>query len=113
MAFKVTKDFPEAHSPGGNGFHDVMFPCLRTLAFLLLLPLLFAQAAYGGINKKLLKAAKAGDTATVEQLLGKGADVNARNKFSGTALGLAKGNVEIISLLLLSKEMTLEKNPAP
>jgi ankyrin repeat protein len=68
-----------------------MFLPLRTLASLLLLPLLFAQAAHGDINSKLLKAAKAGDTAKVERLLKKDADLDAKDKDGLTALMWAAG----------------------
>ena len=58
----------------------------KTCATMFLLPLLFAQAAYGGINAKLLEAANAGDATEVERLLEKGADVNAKAKDGMTAL---------------------------
>ncbi len=54
---------------------------LRSFSVVLfLLPLLFAETAYGDINSDLLEAAKAGSTAKVEQLLSKGANVNAKDQ---------------------------------
>jgi ankyrin repeat protein len=76
-----------------------MKPFLKIVLFVL--PLLFAQTAYGDINAKLLEAAKAGDTAKVEKLLGKGADVNAKAKDGKTALMFAakEGHAEIVEIL--------------
>ncbi|UCF80045.1 MAG: ankyrin repeat domain-containing protein [Acidobacteriota bacterium] len=102
MAFNVTKDFPEAHSIGRNDFHDRVFLPLRTLALLLLFPLLFAQVACGKSNPDLLEAAQAGNTAEVEQLLEQGADVNAKDEYGGTALMWAarKGHTEMVNALI-------------
>jgi ankyrin repeat protein len=102
MAFKGTKDFPEARSPGGNDFHCGMFLHLRTLAFLFLLPLLFALTACGNINSGLIEAAQAGDTAKVKKLLEQGADVNAKDEYGGTALMWAagKGHTEMVNALI-------------
>jgi esterase/lipase superfamily enzyme len=71
----------------------------KTILFLL--PLLFAQAAYGGIDSDLLEAAKAGDTAKVEQLLEQGADVNAKDKNGKTALMNAAFNGHTGSAMVL------------
>jgi len=76
-----------------------MKPFLKRVLFLL--PLVFAQTAYGGINSILLKAAKAGDAAKVEQLLNQGADVKAKGLDGWTALmGAAfKGHAETVRIL--------------
>ena len=105
MAFKVTKVFSEAHSPGGNDFHDGMFLHLRTFASLFLLLLLFALTACGNINSDLLEAAEAGDTAKVEKLPEQGADVNAKEDIFGIralkiflhldCCSLSRGNVSL------------------
>ncbi|UCF81171.1 MAG: ankyrin repeat domain-containing protein [Acidobacteriota bacterium] len=70
----------------------------------LLLPLLFAQAAFGDINSDLLEAAKAGDAAEVEELLEQGADVNAGEEDGTTALMFAasKGHTETVKALVAS-----------
>ena len=73
---------------------------LKTVLFLLLL--LVAQTAYGGINSKLLKAAKVGDTVKVEQLLEKGASVHAKGALGATALLFAAGggHTETVKVLM-------------
>jgi len=76
---------------------------LRSFSVVLFfLPLLFAHTAYGDINSKLLKAAKASNTTKVEQLLRKGADVNAKQKDGTTALMLtaARGHTETVKVLI-------------
>ena len=106
MAFKVTKVFSEAHSPGGNDFHDGMFRHLRTLASLFLPPLLFAQTAYpAGRGLKLIWAAGTGYAAKVEKLPEQGADVNAKEDIFGIralkiflhldCCSLSRGNVSL------------------
>ena len=63
-----------------------LLPC----AAVSLLPLLLTQTAFGGINKDLRKAARAGDITEVSRLLKGGADVNAKSKKGETALKLAE-----------------------
>ncbi|UCF81439.1 MAG: ankyrin repeat domain-containing protein, partial [Acidobacteriota bacterium] len=77
-----------------------MRPPFKTI--LLLLPLIFAQAAFGDINSDLIEAAEAGDTAKVEQLIEQGADVNAEDKYGITALMFAakNGQTEIVKALV-------------
>jgi type II secretory pathway component GspD/PulD (secretin) len=62
------------------------------------------QAAYlAELNEELVKAAMQGETAVVSALLDKGADVNAKGKYSGwTPLIVAakKGDTELVNLLL-------------
>ncbi len=80
-----------------------MKPSLKAILFLL--PLLFAQTAYGDINSDLIEAAKAGDTAEVEKLLEQGADVNAKEDIFGIralkvflhldCCSLSRGNVSL------------------
>ena len=69
---------------------------------LLLLPLLFAETAYGDNNTKLFEAAKAGNTAKVEQLLRKRTDVNAKHAYGRTALIAAArmGHTETVKVLI-------------
>jgi hypothetical protein len=57
------------------------------------------------LNEGLLKAAQAGDTATVCKLLGQGADINAQDAQGITALMLAAahGHAEVVRLLLANK----------
>ena len=76
---------------------------LRSFSVVLfLLPLLFAETAYGDINVDLLEAAEADNTAKVEQLLKQGADVNAGTGGSGTALMFAAGmgQTEMVKALI-------------
>lgn len=56
----------------------------------------------GKIDRQLLEAVKEGDTESVKELLGKGADVNAKDEDGGTALmwAAAKGNKDIVKKLL-------------
>lgn len=66
-----------------------------------LLGLLFTNAAHADFNTDLIEAAKAGDTAIVEQELKQGADVNAKSKKGTTALMVAaeRGHTEIVDIL--------------
>jgi len=76
---------------------------LRSFSVVLfLLPLLFAHTAYGDINSDLLEAAKAGSTAKVEQLLSKGANVNAKDEDGSTALIAAarEGHTKTLKVLI-------------
>ena len=76
---------------------------LRSFSVVLfLLPLLFAHTAYGDINAEPLKAAAAGNTARVEQLLKQGANVNVREKDGSTALMWAadSGFTETLKVLI-------------
>ncbi len=64
---------------------------------------MIALPAYADINSDLLEAAKEGDTAKVQVLLDKGADVNAKDNFSSwTALMFAAryGHTTIVQALL-------------
>ena len=58
-----------------------------------------------GLNKGLLKAAQAGEIDTVNQLLGQGAEVNARNDRGWTALMFAasNGHTEMAKILIENK----------
>ena len=58
-------------------------------------------SSYAGINEELWSAARDGNTGRVKALLGKGADVNAKDSEGNTALMLAVkgGHGEIIKLL--------------
>jgi tetratricopeptide (TPR) repeat protein len=58
-------------------------------------------SSYAGINEELWSAAREGNTGRVKALLGKGADVNAKDSEGNTALTLAVkgGHGEIIKLL--------------
>ena len=76
---------------------------LRSFSVVLfLLPLLFVHLAYADINDELYQAAVAGNTGKVEQLLRKGADVNARSKKGRTALMVAaqRGHTETVKVLI-------------
>jgi ankyrin repeat protein len=81
-----------------------MHPCSRFvilpgLALLLAAPLL-AQA--DDQVEALWAATKAGDVATVKQLLEEGVDVNARNRYNATALFFAcdRGHTEVARVLI-------------
>src|SRR5206468_12230693 len=56
-------------------------------------------------SEELWEAAKRGDVKTVEALLAKGVDVNAKSAYGATALHFAcdKGQVEVVKLLLKHK----------
>src|SRR5262245_46634705 len=73
------------------------------LALSLVLPFLPAQAEND--RDRLHEAARKGDVQTVKDLLAKGADVNARNRFGATALWFAayKNRTDVIKLLLAHK----------
>lgn len=72
------------------------------MTFALLVPLsAFAQSA----NEELLAAAKRGELAKVKELLAKGADVNAKTRYSQTPLMFAaqQGHTEVVKVLLEAK----------
>src|SRR5208337_176347 len=60
------------------------------------------QAAPGSLDDQLTTAASNGDTALVQQLLEKGAHIEAKNAFGNPALVLAayRGYTEVVKLLL-------------
>ena len=68
------------------------------LVFLSFPLVLFAQDA----NEDLLEAARKGEVAKVNDLLAKGANVNAKSSYGVTPLGFAcrQGNVETVKVLL-------------
>ena len=70
--------------------------------FLSLSHLAASQATSSSLNDQLIQAAKAGDTSAVQQLLDKGANIEARNKDGHTALMNAanQGKTEVVKLLL-------------
>jgi len=69
---------------------------------LLLSRLAAGQAAPGSLDDQLIQAAKNGDTAAVQQLLNKGANIEATNQYSETPLHLAveHGHSDVVKLLL-------------
>ena len=80
---------------------------LRRIIFLFLmmaLPLMVRaqEGAQQGLNDQLWEAARKGDVATVQTLLDKGADVNAKFRYGTTALFKAaeRGHTEVVKLLL-------------
>ncbi len=79
---------------------------LRAAGGCLALALLFAVSnpclAQDDPGDALRRAASAGDLAKVQELLAAGADVNAANKYGGTALAFAsdKGHAAVVNLLL-------------
>jgi ankyrin repeat protein len=66
------------------------------------LSLLAAGQATSGLDTQLLEAAKAGDAAAVQQLLQKGAHIEAKDDYGDTALIVAaeKGHSDVVKLLL-------------
>lgn len=76
----------------------------RIQIIVFLLSLVIASPVYADINSSLIVAAKKGDTATVQSLLDKGANVNAKNKgfLNQTVLIVAveKGHISIVKTLL-------------
>ncbi|HWT02017.1 MAG TPA: ankyrin repeat domain-containing protein [Pyrinomonadaceae bacterium] len=74
------------------------------LSLMMALPLIIrAQGDAGqGLNDQLWEAARKGDAATVQALLDKGADVNAKFRYGTTALFKAaeRGHTEVVKLLL-------------
>lgn len=80
------------------------------LLIALLIPLLASAAIIS--QKKLIKAAKKGNTAKIEKLLARGADVNARNKSGWTALmhAAVNGHTAIIKALLAAGADVNAKN---
>ncbi|MFZ3091694.1 MAG: ankyrin repeat domain-containing protein [Nitrospirota bacterium] len=67
----------------------------------LVLTMLFIGLLFLNSCANLIEAARKGDTAGVNALLNKGADVNAKDKYGWTALMLAskKGHTGIVQLL--------------
>ena len=72
------------------------------LVAVLLVAVSCALSGCGGQAGKLRKAAKAGDVDRVKQLLDAGADINAADVFSQTALHLAAlhGHKDVVQLLI-------------
>ena len=73
------------------------------LSLILVFPLAIgAQDARQDLNNQLWEAARKGDAATVQSLLDRGADVNARFRYGTTALFKAaeRGHTEVVKLLL-------------
>jgi ankyrin repeat protein len=64
----------------------------HTPIIVFLLSLMVAVPAWADVNSDLLDAARKGDTATVQSLLGSGANVNATDEHGGTALMYAAVN---------------------
>src|SRR5262249_11480154 len=79
--------------------HPRSIPMRYAFVALLLVPFAFVP------SEELWEAAKKGDVKTVEALLAKGVDVNAKTDYGATALHFAcdKGNVEVVKLLLKHK----------
>ena len=73
-----------------------------SFAILLVVMMLSGCASLQERNASLLKAATAGDTATVKRMLESGADINARDRFGDTALHLAlkQRHAETVALLI-------------
>ena len=88
----------------------------RILASIILPAILFScshlaagQAASGSLDDELLQAAGNGDTATVEQLLSKGAKIEAKDPNGRTALLLAASNGKPdVARVLLDKGANIE-----
>jgi ankyrin repeat protein len=61
-----------------------------------------AQTQQASLNEALIAAAKQGDAAAVKELLAKGATVNARTNYGGTALHFAadRGHLEVLKVLV-------------
>lgn len=73
------------------------------LSLMIVLPLVtHAQDTKQALNDQLWEAARNGDAATVQALLDKGADVNAKFRYGTTALFKAaeRGHTEVVKLLL-------------
>ncbi|MGB8848069.1 MAG: ankyrin repeat domain-containing protein, partial [Terracidiphilus sp.] len=72
------------------------------LAMVLSWSLPAAGQASSSLNDQLIQAATNGDTAAVQQLLNKGADIEAKDAYGETALFEAarNGNTEVVTLLL-------------
>ncbi len=79
---------------------------MRASPFLLIPAVLFAITLFAraedNVNEQLLEAARTGNLQLVQQMLEKGADVNARNRYGTTPLffAAAKGHLDILRLLL-------------
>jgi len=73
-----------------------------TLLLLLVATPALAQDAKQQLNDQMYEAVRRGDAAAVTALLDKGADVNAKFRYSATALFKAaeRGNLDIVKLLL-------------
>jgi outer membrane protein assembly factor BamB len=96
------------HSPAVGAFQyfgeDQAMLALQANA--LLLALFTVQRTYiEDVNGRFLAAAKRGDAAVVEALLAKGAEVNAKTRYGGTALAFAadKGHLQVVRILLKHK----------
>ncbi|NOZ19742.1 MAG: ankyrin repeat domain-containing protein [Planctomycetes bacterium] len=74
----------------------------KPLFVFLLIALSYTLPGCGGKAGKLRKAAKVGDVERVKQLLDAGADINATDMFSQTALHLAAlhGHKDVVQLLI-------------
>ena len=73
------------------------------IAFLLIAWLVPLLATAGDINQDFFEAVLRGDTAAVQALLAKGADVNAKDEKGGTALMVAGQNGHAASVEALAQ----------
>ena len=77
----------------------------KTSALIMILAMMLAAAACvsrnDALDDELLSAAMTGDSALVENLLDRGADINARSEAGNTALDIAyeEGHQQLISAL--------------
>src|SRR4051794_38541754 len=79
---------------------------LRNVAIsLLIIVAIVSIAGAADLNEDLLTAANKGDVESVEALLAKGADANAKNSYGASALFFAadKGHLAVVKLLLEKK----------
>jgi len=85
---------------------------LRMAASLIVIAILWVTVATAGVTEDLIEAARRGDTAAVQSLLTKGADVNAKGRNGATALIWASenGHLEVVQALLAKGAAVNAKN---
>ena len=74
---------------------------MRTEVTVFLLSMIVVSPALADMDLSLIIAASKGQTTTMEDLLGQGADVNGQDEYGNTALTFAAGNGHLGTVLLL------------
>src|SRR6185312_2736626 len=87
---------------------------MNRMVFILVAAFLFIPVAYAdeAADNALLEAAHWGKKAQVEELLSKGANINAKDSYGGTVLhSLTYSNIETVKLLIAKGANVMARDP--